>query len=81
VPSDTFLQLGELIRQDFVDLSSSLEKKAFQFFQTGIRKLRPDSLNQWHKYKRPETERRLGSTLLVKHRDAFSLAKTDDQAR
>ncbi|WP_414446672.1 hypothetical protein [Citrobacter koseri] len=39
VPSDEFLNLGELIRQDFISLSSSLEKKAFAFFQSGIRNL------------------------------------------
>lgn len=75
VPSDQFLGLGEIIRQDFVDLSSSLEKTAFTFFQSGVRKLQPDSLSKWHKYKRGETEQRLGATLLVTNQSAFSQAQ------
>jgi hypothetical protein len=81
VPSDLFLGLGEIIRQDFVDLSSSLEKAAFTFFQSGVRKLQPDSLDEWHKYKRGETERRLGSTQLVTNQSAFSQAQNDGQPR
>jgi len=81
VPSDQFLGLGEIIRQDFVDLSSSLEKTAFTFFQSGVRKLQPDSLDKWHKYKRTETDRRLGSTLLITNQGAFSQAQNDGQTR
>jgi hypothetical protein len=77
VSSDRFLVLGELIRQDFVDLSSSLEKTAFKFFQSGVRKLKPDSLNKWHKYKRAETEKRLESTALVNHQSAFARARSE----
>ena len=72
--SDDFPQLGEVIRQDFVDLSSSLERKAFRFFERGIRKLRLDSLQKWHKYKRPETERRLSATALVQNYAVFAKA-------
>lgn len=71
VASDEFPALGGIIRQDFVDLSSALEKKAFKFFEHGIRKLQPDSLNKWHKYKLPETKRRLNSTLLLKNFSVF----------
>jgi hypothetical protein len=77
VSSDRFLVLGELIRQDFVDLSSSLEKAAFKFFQSGVRKLKPDSLNKWHKYKRAETEKRLESAALVNHQIAFAQARSE----
>lgn len=81
VPSDQFLGFGEIIRQDFVDLSASLEKTAFTFFQSGVRKLQPDSLDNWHKYERAETERRLASTLLVIQRGAFVRAQNNGQAR
>lgn len=64
VPSEQFVDLGAMIRQDFIDLSASLEKKAFLFFQKGIHKLKPDSLDEWHKYERSETERRLYITSL-----------------
>ncbi|MCS2609557.1 hypothetical protein [Halomonas dongshanensis] len=80
IPSDRFLGLGEVIRQDFVGLSSSLEKAAFGFFQSGVRKLKPDSLEKWHKYKRKETERRLASTLLLTNQGAFVQAQSDANA-
>jgi hypothetical protein len=65
IPSERYLEVGEIVRQDFVDLSSSLEKKAFEFFTSDIKKLRLNNLEDWHKYKRPETERRLQATSLV----------------
>lgn len=74
VPSEEFPALGEVIRQDFIDFSSSLEKKAFNFFQSGIHKLHPDSLNKWHKYERTETERRLNSSALFHNHEVFSKA-------
>lgn len=78
VPSDKFLGLGELIRQDFISLSSSLEKKAFAFFQSGVRKLQPDSLDEWHKYQLSETQARLRSTALVKNYSAFLQARDEE---
>lgn len=70
IPSDKYLIVGEYIRQAFIDISSSLEKKAFNFFQEGINKLSLDSLENHHKYKRPETESRLrGTELLMRWRD------------
>jgi len=66
-PSESYLVVGEHIRSDFIDLSSSLEKKAYEYFETGIRKLRLDSLNHWHKYKLPVTEKRLLATVLLRN--------------
>jgi hypothetical protein len=67
VPSEKCFDLAQLIRQDFIDLSNSLEKVAFAFFETGIHRARPDSLLDWHKYKRPVTEQRLTSTALLQN--------------
>ena len=66
IKSEKYLKVGEIIRNDFVDLSSSLEKRAFEFFTSDIKKLRLNSLEDWHKYKRPETERRLLAMDLLK---------------
>lgn len=63
---EQFKKAGQIIRQDFIDLSSSLEKSAFRFFEQDVRKLSLDSLNRWHKYKRHETERRIKNTELFK---------------
>lgn len=64
IPSEKFPELGELIRQDFIDFSASLEKTAFEFFQHEIRTMRLDGPTKWHKYERRETERRLKNTAL-----------------
>ena len=74
VPSEKYFDLGQLIRQDFIDLSSSLEKAAFSFFETGIHRARLDSLSAWHKYKRSVTERRLTNTALIQKIAAFKNA-------
>ena len=77
VPSESYPHLARLIRQDFIDLSSSLEKVVFGFFEKGIHRLQPDSLSLWHKYKREVTISRLHATLLIKNFDAFKRAKTE----
>jgi len=65
VPSEKYLQIGQVIRQDFIDLSSSLEKKSFGFFEKDVRRLKLSNLKKWHKYKRSETEKRLKKTALL----------------
>ena len=65
VPSEKYLQIGQVIRQDFIDLSSELEKKSFAFFEKDVRRLKLSNLKKWHKYKRPETENRLKKTALL----------------
>jgi hypothetical protein len=65
VPSEGYLSIGQLIRQDFIDLSSELEKNAFSFFECEMRELKLNSLNEWHKYERQVTEKRLKETVLL----------------
>lgn len=65
VPSERYLSIGQIIRQDFIDLSSELEKKAFSFFEGEMRQLKLNSLNEWHKYERQVTEKRLKETVLL----------------
>ena len=77
VPSESYPPLARLVRQDFIDLSSSLEKAVFAFFEKGIHRAQPDSLSSWHKYKRAATEQRLNATLLAKNFDAFKRASTE----
>jgi hypothetical protein len=74
VPSEKYFDLAQLIRQDFIDLSSSLEKAAFSFFESGIHRGKLDSLSARHKYKRPITERRLTNTALIQNIAAFKSA-------
>ena len=65
VPSEKYLLIGQVIRQDFIDLSSDLEKKSFAFFVKEVRQLKLNSLKEWHKYSRSETETRLKKTALL----------------
>ncbi len=65
VSSERFPMVGALIRQDFIDLSSSLEQKAFQFFEVEARKRRLDDLKEHHKYPLEETTNRLHKTMLL----------------
>jgi hypothetical protein len=62
---DAFPTVGALVRQDFIDLSSKLEKAAFEFFTKEARNLCLSDLNDWHKYPREVTESRLQDTVLL----------------
>lgn len=75
VPDDQCFRLGCLIRQDFIDLSSSLEKIAFRFFEKGVRRLRLDSPRNWHKYKPEVTVRKLGAFQLFKQLPKVKVTK------
>jgi hypothetical protein len=78
VASECFLQVGALIRQDFIDLSSSLEKATFQFFESEARKLHLGDLAEHHKYALEETKRRLGDTVLLsKWKEIQKIVKGD----
>lgn len=66
VPSDRYLAVGAIIRQDFVDISARLERAAFEFFEKDIRRLKLSDLNEWHKYPREQTEQRLKETQLLR---------------
>jgi len=65
VPSELFPELGVIVRQDFIDLSDSLERAAHSFFRRDIRSLTLRDADEWHKYPREETERRLNATRLM----------------
>lgn len=67
VPSTCYSLAGELIRADFIDFSASLEKAAYTYFERDIHKLRLSSLKQHHKHEMDETQRRLGSTALLRN--------------
>jgi len=65
---DVLPAIGNLLRGDFVDFSSDIEKLAYSFFEKDLEKLRVSSLSEWHKYPREETERRLNQTALFRRR-------------
>ncbi len=69
VSSDDYLEIGRIIRHDFIHLSSELEKRAFNFFEHDVHQLKLNKLNEWHKYQRDETEKRLHGTVLLQKWD------------
>jgi hypothetical protein len=69
IPSELYPTVGELICDDFIDISASIERLAVRFFKKGLWRLRISDVEQWHKYQKSETLRRLSSTQLAKHSD------------
>jgi hypothetical protein len=63
--SEQFPIVGALIRQDFIDVSNSLEKAAFEFFKGEARDLRLNDLAEHHKYPQAETIKRLEKMALL----------------
>jgi hypothetical protein len=81
VPSDRYLTIGVIVRQDFIDISASLERVAFSFFGRDVRRLKLSNLNEWHKYPREHTEQRLKETQLLRRWNEVSqlaVRKDDD---
>ncbi len=67
VASESYPAIGEIIRQDFIDLSASLEKASHEYFTRDIGRRQLPSLRQHHKYQIAETGRRLEATALVRN--------------
>lgn len=66
VPSSRLPDVGLIIREDFIDMSSNLERISHVFFDRDVRKLRSSNLNDWHKHARPQTEKRLKESNLLR---------------
>jgi len=67
--SENFPEVGKLIRQDFIDFSSNLEKFSFEFFTTDLTKLKMNDLSKWHKYPVEVTQKRLAETQFFNRKD------------
>lgn len=74
VPSDKYLAVGQVLRQDFISISSELEKSAYDYFENEISKRKLSQLSEWHKYPRQHTEARLTSTALISKWDSVRKA-------
>lgn len=69
VKDEDLRHAGTIVRQDFIDFSSSIEKLAFKFFAKDLLKLRLSDINVWHKYPKKETLKRLNATVLFTKKD------------
>ena len=69
IDSVNFPEIGRLIRQDFIDFSTNLEKLSFEFFTTDLTKLKLNDLSKWHKYPLEVTKTRLAETLFFRRKE------------
>ena len=69
VKPEKFPEIGYLIRQDFIDFSTNIEKMAFNFFTHDLTKMKLNNLTEWHKYPLAITKKRLNETVFFKKRD------------
>lgn len=67
IKDEDLYKVGIILRQDFIDFSSNLEKLCFKFYSKQILKLKIDNNEKWHKYKPMETSQRLNNTNLIKY--------------
>jgi hypothetical protein len=67
-PSADYPRVGQILRQDFVDFSASIERLAHRFFAEDLKKLRLSDVEEWHKYPLEETHARLDATSLLTRR-------------
>jgi len=59
-------KLGQILRQDFVDLSSDLEVAAHKYFEKEVYRRKLRDHEERHKYPKSESEARLGATQFMK---------------
>ncbi|MDQ1557551.1 MAG: hypothetical protein QOD32_611 [Pyrinomonadaceae bacterium] len=79
IDPNLYPEIGALIRNDFIDFSTRIEKLAFEFFRDDLFKLRLNDLNKWHKYPIEETQRRLSSMrLFSKNKQIEALIKGNE---
>lgn len=71
VPDHLYFSLGALVRQDFVDISSRLERAAFAFFKSRAHRLEIGNLEEWHKHPRDQTQRLLQATQLLRRHEEW----------
>ena len=64
IDEEKVIDLGLIIKQDFIDFALNIENLAFDFFRKDIYDMKINKNTKWHKYKKSETRRRLERTLL-----------------
>ncbi|MBK7056904.1 MAG: hypothetical protein IPH52_18000 [Leptospiraceae bacterium] len=75
VPNEKMKTVGRILWTDFIALSSKLDEMNKEFFVEEIANLKYKPSKTWHKYKRPETEKRLQSMKLMQSDEQIQLLK------
>ena len=69
-------KIGILVKQDFIDLASSLGKIAFDFFREDIYNMKINKHDEWHKYPKEKTfERMVKTYLFTKKKEIDNILK------
>jgi hypothetical protein len=61
---EKIIELGLIIKQDFIHFAMNIENLAFDFFRKDIYNLKINKNKEWHKYEKTESRKRLQNTLL-----------------
>lgn len=75
IPNENMKTVGMIFWTDFISLSSNLDKMNKEFFIEEIANLKYEPSKTWHKYKQPETEKRLQSMKLMQSYEKIQLLK------
>ncbi|UBM61304.1 hypothetical protein LA303_07690 [Candidatus Sulfidibacterium hydrothermale] len=66
VPSENYLQIGIILRNDFLSMASNVEKEVISYFESGWKNLKIEKNNKWHKFPKKVSLKRLEETNLYK---------------
>jgi hypothetical protein len=75
IPNENMKTVGMILWEDFISLSSRLDKLNKEFFIKEIANLKYKPSRTWHKYKLPETEKRLQSMKLMQSEGQIQFLK------
>jgi hypothetical protein len=66
IPEKYYLEVGKILKDDFLSLASSLEELTLKFFDKDIYKIKIDTKRKHHKYPKEVTMKRLENMNLSK---------------
>ncbi len=76
---DNLPKLGNIIRDDFIQFSTRIEKLSFEFFSQDLSKLQLNDLDEWHKYQIEETRDKLKDTILFSKSSEIEVMLNNNQ--
>jgi hypothetical protein len=66
IPSENYIQIGIILRNDFLSMAANVEKEVITYFESGWRTLKIEKNNKWHKFPKKISIKRLEETNLYK---------------
>jgi len=65
-------EIGKIIKQDFLDIASTLENITLDCYQNKISKIKIRKVKGWHKYPKSKTSERMNNTELIKENEKIN---------